>query len=396
MAIIPVTALELSGQRVLVRCDFNVPFTEGEGLQRKIADPARIDASLPTIRFILDAGATAVLCSHLGRPKERSSQFSLKPVAEYLSVALARKVALAPDCIGDVTGKMIAALKPGDAILLENLRFHAEEEANDRDFSHELARGKNVYVNDAFGSAHRAHASTVGVTRFLPERAAGLLMLAELEALRSVTENPARPMVAILGGAKVSDKIGLIKNLLPRVDAILIGGAMAYTFLRAQGIAVGHSRVEEDKIALARELLTLAENMGVRIVLPSDHIVASAPEAGAVAETVVEIPAEMMGLDIGPATIERFTAAIAPAKTVIWNGPLGFFEIPDFARGTLAVGEALANQSGTKSILGGGDTAAAVAGHDWATHFTHISTGGGATLEFLEGRELPGVKALER
>ncbi|MGC1677408.1 MAG: phosphoglycerate kinase [Candidatus Binataceae bacterium] len=396
MAIIPVTALELSGQRVLVRCDFNVPFAEVEGAPRKIADPARIDRSLPTIRYILDAGAIAILCSHLGRPKERSPQFSLKPVAEYLSIALARKVALAPDCIGDVTGKMIAALKPGDAILLENLRFHAEEEANDRDFAHELARGKTVYVNDAFGSAHRAHASTVGVTKFLPERAAGLLMIAELEALRSVTENPARPMVAILGGAKVSDKIGLIKNLLPRVDAILIGGAMAYTFLRAQGIAVGRSRVEEDKIALALELLTLAENRGVRIVLPSDHIVASAPEAGAVAETMTEIPAEMMGLDIGPATIERFIAALAPAKTVIWNGPLGFFELPEFAHGTLAVGEALANQSGTKSILGGGDTAAAVAGHEWASRFTHISTGGGATLEFLEGRELPGVKALER
>lgn len=391
MAIIPVTALELSGQRVLVRCDFNVPLAEG-----KISDPARIDASLPTIRFILDAGATAILCSHLGRPKERSPEFSLKPVAEYLSIALARKVALAPDCIGDVTGKMIAALKPGDAILLENLRFHAEEEANDRDFAHELARGKTVYVNDAFGSAHRAHASTVGVTKFLPERAAGMLMIAELEALRSVTENPVRPMVAILGGAKVSDKIGLIKNLLPRVDAILIGGAMAYTFLRAQGIAVGRSRVEEDKIELARELLALAQSKGVSIVLPSDHIVASAPEADATAQTVTEIPAEMMGLDIGPATIERFITALAPAKTVVWNGPLGFFEIPEFARGTLAVGEALANQSATKSILGGGDTAAAVAGHEWAARFTHISTGGGATLEFLEGRELPGVKALER
>jgi len=391
MAILPVTALDLEGQRVLVRCDFNVPLAEG-----KISDPARIDASLPTIRYILEAGAIAVLCSHLGRPKERSPQFSLKPVAEYLSAALGRKVALAPDCIGDVTGRMIAALKPGDAILLENLRFHAEEEANDRDFAHELARGKTAYVNDAFGSAHRAHASTAGVAKFLPERAAGFLMIRELEALRAVTENPARPMVAILGGAKVSDKIGLIKNLLPRVDAILIGGAMAYTFLRAQDIAVGRSRVEEDKVALARELLAEAEKKGVAIVLPSDHVVASAPEAGAMTQTVGEIPADMMGLDIGPATIERFKAALAPAKTVVWNGPLGFFEIAEFARGTLAVGEALANQSATKSILGGGDTAAAVAGHEWAARFTHISTGGGATLEFLEGRELPGVKALER
>jgi phosphoglycerate kinase len=396
MAILPVTGLNLPGQRVLVRCDFNVPLADGEGGPRKIADPARIDASLPTIRYILEAGAIAILCSHLGRPKERSPQFSLKPVAEYLSAVLGQKVALAPDCIGDVTGRMIAALKPGDAILLENLRFHAEEEANDRDFAHELARGKTAYVNDAFGSAHRAHASTVGVTRFLPERAAGFLMIRELEALRAVTENPERPMVAILGGAKVSDKIGLIKNLLPRVDAILIGGAMAYTFLRAQGVAVGRSRVEEDKVNLARELLLEAEKKGVAIILPSDHVVASAPEAGATTETVTDIPAEMMGLDIGPATIERFKAALASAKTVVWNGPLGFFELAEFARGTLAVGEALASQSATKSILGGGDTAAAVAGHDWAARFTHISTGGGATLEFLEGRELPGVKALER
>ncbi|MGH7780893.1 MAG: phosphoglycerate kinase [Candidatus Binataceae bacterium] len=396
MAIVPVTALDLEGQRVLVRCDFNVPLAQSDGGARKISDPARIDASLPTIRHILGAGGIAILCSHLGRPKERSPEFSLKPVAEYLSIALGRKVALAPDCIGDVTGKMIAALKPGEAILLENLRYHAEEEANDRDFSHELARGKTVYVNDAFGSAHRAHASTVGVTKFLPERAAGFLMLRELEALRAVTENPERPMVAILGGAKVSDKIGLIKHLLPRVDSILIGGAMAYTFLRAQNIATGSSRVEEDKLNLARELLTLAAKNNVSIELPSDHVIAPAPEAGAITGTVREIPAGMMALDIGPATIERFKTAILPAKTVIWNGPLGFFEIPEFAHGTLAVGEALANQSGTKSILGGGDTAAAVAGQQWASRFTHISTGGGATLEFLEGRELPGVKALER
>ncbi|HVA80244.1 MAG TPA: phosphoglycerate kinase [Candidatus Binataceae bacterium] len=391
MAIVPVTALRLAGQRVLVRCDFNVPLADG-----RITDPARIDASLPTIRYLLDAGAVVVLCSHLGRPKERSAALSLKPVAEYLSAALGRKVALAPDCIGDVTGRMIAALKPGDAIMLENLRFHREEEANDRDFAHELARGKTVYVNDAFGTAHRAHASTAGVAKFLPERAAGFLMIRELEALRAVTENPQRPMIAILGGAKVSDKIGLIKNLLPRVDMILIGGAMAYTFLRARGFDVGRSRVEADKLDLARELMTEAAKKNVAIELPSDHIVASAPEAGAIVQTVTEIPAEMMGLDIGPETIERFKTALARAATVVWNGPLGFFEIPEFAHGTLAVGEALAGQANTKSILGGGDTAAAVAGQPWAASFTHISTGGGATLEFLEGRELPGVKALER
>jgi phosphoglycerate kinase len=308
---------------------------------------------------------------------------------------LAQKVALAPDCIGDHTGKMIEALKPGQAILLENLRFHKEEEANDRDFSHELARGKQVFINDAFGTAHRAHASTVGVARFITERAAGFLMTRELEALRAVTENPKHPAVAILGGAKVSDKIGVIRNLITKVDAILIGGAMAYTFLKAQGIAVGRSRVEDDKIDLARELLTEAAAKNVRIVLPVDHVVAGAPEANATVNTVAEIPSELMGLDVGPQTVDAFIAEIARAKTVIWNGPLGFFEIPAFSAGTMRVGEALANQAGVVSIIGGGDTAAAVAHAPWAKKFTHISTGGGASLEFLEGRELPGVKALE-
>ena len=390
MPVLPITRLEFKDKKVLVRCDFNVPLAEG-----KIQDPARIDASLDTIRYILEHGGSAVLCSHLGRPKERSAELSLKPVAEYLTNALGQKVALAPDCIGDHTGKMIEALKPGEAILLENLRFHKEEEANDRDFSHELARHKQVYVNDGFGTAHRAHASTVGVTRFIAERAAGFLMMRELEALRAVTENPQHPSVAILGGAKVSDKIGLIRNLLTKVDAILIGGAMAYTFLKAQGIAVGSSRVEDDKLELARELLAEAARKGVKIVLPSDHIVAAAPEAGATPHTVTEIPSEMMGLDIGPHTAAAFIAEIATAKTVIWNGPLGFFEIPAFADGTMRVGEALANQSGVISIIGGGDTAAAVAHAPWAGKFTHISTGGGATLEYLEGSELPGVKALE-
>lgn len=390
MPVLPITRLELKDKKVLVRCDFNVPLHEG-----KIQDPARIDASLDTIRYILEHGGSAVLCSHLGRPKERSADLSLKPVAEYLSKVLGQKVALAPDCIGDHTGKMIEALKPGEAILLENLRFHKEEEANDRDFSHELARHKQVYVNDGFGSAHRAHASTVGVTRFIAERAAGFLMMRELDALRAVTENPQRPSVAILGGAKVSDKIGLIRNLLTKVDAILIGGAMAYTFLKAQGVPVGRSRVEDDKLELARELLAEAAQKGVKIVLPSDHIVASAPDPDATPHTVTEIPSEMIGLDIGPDTAAAFIAEIARAKTVIWNGPLGFFEIPAFAAGTMRVGEALANQSGVISIIGGGDTAAAFAHAPWANKFTHISTGGGATLEFLEGRELPGVKALE-
>jgi phosphoglycerate kinase len=335
-----------------------------------------------------------VLCSHLGRPKSRTPELSLKPVAEYLSVALGQKVALAPDCIGDTTGRMVNDLAMGSAILLENLRFHPEEEANDRDFAHELARGKQVYVNDAFGTAHRAHASTVGVTRFLGERAAGLLMIRELEALRAVTENPAHPYVAILGGAKVSDKIGVIRNLLNKVDAILIGGAMAYTFLKARGTPIGLSRVEEDKLELARELLAEAARRNVAFVLPVDHVAATL-EAGAVAETVDDIPSDRMGLDIGPRTVADFIGHLAGAKTVIWNGPLGLFENPAYAHGTLAVGEAIADLPGVTSVLGGGDTAAAVAGAPWASRFTHISTGGGATLEYLEGIELPGVKALD-
>ncbi|HLK86731.1 MAG TPA: phosphoglycerate kinase [Candidatus Binataceae bacterium] len=389
MAALELTQLALDGRRALVRCDFNVPLSEG-----RIADPARIDASLDTIRYILEHGGAAVLCSHLGRPKERTPELSLKPVAEYLSAALGRKVALAPDCIGEVTLGKIAALKPGEALLLENLRFHPEEEANDRDFSHELARGKDVYINDAFGSAHRAHASTVGVTRFIAERAAGLLMMRELKALSALTHDPARPYIAILGGAKVSDKIGVIRNLLTRVDAILIGGAMAYTFMRARGIEIGRSRVEDDKLQLAAELMTEAARRGLAIVLPLDHVVAASPDAGT-AETVETIAPDRMGLDIGPRTIEQFVARLRGARTVVWNGPLGFFEHEAFARGTLKVGEALANMDSVFSVIGGGDTAAALANQPWSARFSHVSTGGGATLEYLEGIELPGVKALE-
>jgi phosphoglycerate kinase len=389
MTAVAVTSLDLRNKKVLVRCDFNVPF---DGTT--ITDPSRIDASLETIRYILGQGAAAVLCSHLGRPKSRTPELSLKPVAEYLTIALGQKVVLAPDCIGDTTGRMVNDLAMGSAILLENLRFHAEEEKNDRDFAHELARGKQVYVNDAFGTAHRAHASTVGVTKFLPERAAGFLMIRELEALRAVTENPAHPSVAILGGAKVSDKIGVIRNLLNKTDAILIGGAMAYTFLKASGTPIGKSRVEEDKLDLARELIAEAVKRNVAFVLPSDHVVAASLEDGAAAETVVDIPNDRMGLDIGPRTVAEFIDRLAGAKTVIWNGPLGLFENPAFAHGTLAVGEAISNLPGVTSVIGGGDTAAAVAAMPWARRFTHISTGGGATLEYLEGIELPGVKAL--
>ncbi len=383
-------SLKLKVKKVLVRCDFNVPLENGS-----IADPGRIDASLDTIRYILDQGGSAVLCSHLGRPKERDLKYTLKPVAEYLTGKLGMKVVLAPDCIGDHTGRLVHVLGPGQALMLENLRFHPEEEANDPDFAHELARGKDVYVNDAFGTAHRAHASTAGVTRYLSERAPGFLMMREIEALSTLTKNPEHPYVAILGGAKVSDKIGVIRNLTAKVDAFLIGGEMAYTFLRAMGQPTGRSRVEEDKVDLAAELMQAARAKGVAFELPSDHVVAAAPSADAAAEVVARIPDDKMGLDIGPETIKRFIAKIQTARTVVWNGPLGLFEEAPFAHGTMAVGEALADSS-AKSVLGGGDTAAAVAGHPWASKFWHISTGGGSSLEFLEGIELPGIKALER
>ncbi len=390
MPAIPVSEISFGGKKALVRCDFNVPLDNG-----RITDASRIDASLDTIRYILSHGGAAVLCSHLGRPKERTPELSLKPVGEYLSNALGRKVALSPDCIGEFSGRMVADLTSGEALLLENLRFHPEEEANDRDFSHELARGKQVYVNDAFGTAHRAHASTVGVTRFLHERAAGFLMMRELEALRAVTENPAHPYVLILGGAKVSDKIGVIKTMLTRVNLILIGGAMAYTFMKARGLVVGKSRIEEDKVELARELFAIAAQRNVPLVLPIDHIVGAAATPDESVQTVTSIPADKMGFDIGPRTINEFIQHLSTARTIVWNGPLGFFEIPQFAQGTLKVGEAVANLSGVTSLIGGGDTAAALIRQPWASKFTHISTGGGATLEYLEGIELPGVKALE-
>jgi len=389
MPIIPISEVSFEGKKALVRCDFNVPLDN-----RRITDTSRIDASLDTVRHILRQGGAAVLCSHLGRPKERTAELSLKPVAEYLSNALGKKVALAPDCIGEFTGRMVSDLALGEALLLENLRFHHEEEANNRDFSHELARGKQVYINDAFGTAHRAHASTVGVTQFLRERAAGFLMLRELQILQAVTQNPAHPYILILGGAKVSDKIGVIKTMLTRVNLMLIGGAMAYTFMKARGLAVGKSRIEEDKVDLARELFAIAAQRHVPLVLPVDHIVAATPAPEASIQSVTTIPADEMGLDIGPHTITEFIQHLSTARTIVWNGPLGFFEIPVFAQGTLRVGEAVANLSGVTSLIGGGDTSAAFAGQQWANRFTHISTGGGATLDYLEGIELPGVKAL--
>jgi phosphoglycerate kinase len=383
--------IQLDNKKVLVRCDFNVPLKDG-----KIADPARIDASLPTIRYILQHRGAPVLCSHLGRPKGQGNpELSLRPIAQYLSGALGTEVELAPDCIGSATERLVESLEAGRALLLENLRFHREEEANDPEFSRALARGKQVYVNDAFGTAHRAHASTVGVTKLLKERAAGFLMLRELKALRALLENPARPYVAVLGGAKVSDKIGVIRNLITKVDTILVGGAMAYTFLKARGVEVGRSRLEADKLELARGLMDEASRRGVKLVLPQDHVVAAEAKADAAAQVVTEIAPDKIALDIGPRTVEEFIKCLEGARTVVWNGPLGFCEAPVFAAGTLRFGEALAGLSGVFSVLGGGDTAAAVKGQPWAARFSHISTGGGATLEFLEGLELPGVKALE-
>lgn len=390
MPIRAVSSLDFRGKKVLVRCDFNVPLKGGQ-----ISEPNRINASVPTIRYILEHGGAAVVCSDLGRPRRRSPELSLKPVAGYLSRALKVEVALAPDCVGNATDRMIASLRDGQALLLENLRFHPEEEANDPGFAQALARGKSVYVNDAFGRAHRAHASTAGVARFVAEKAAGMLMMRELDALRAVTENASRPYVLVMGGAKVSDKIGVLRSMIPRVDTILIGGAMAYTFLKARGVATGKSRVEDERFRVAGELEAEAKRNRVAFVLPIDHVVADGPKEGATSLVVTEIPAGKMGLDIGPQTVAAFVAHIKGAKTIVWNGPLGYFELPAFAEGTLKVGEAIALSDAT-SVLGGGDTEAAVAKAPWACRFTHVSTGGGATLEYLEGRELPGVRALEQ
>ena len=385
--------LDLAGRRVLMRVDFNVPIKNGT-----IKDDTRIRASLPSIHYALDHGAkVVVLCSHLGRPKGKPSpEFSLKPVADRLSELLKRPVAFAEDCVGEPARKAVESAPAGGVVLLENLRFHAEEEKNDSAFAQQLASLADVYVNDAFGSAHRAHASTEGVVRQIKESAAGLLMAAELEHLGKVLEHPDRPFVAILGGAKVSDKLEVIENLIPRVDALLIGGAMAYTFFKARNLPVGTSLVEDDLLQAAREIEERATARNLRLELPVDHVVAPKLEAGAPAETLaVTDPAigDRMGLDIGPKTIETYRSVIAGAKTVIWNGPMGVFEIDAFATGTIEVAKAVASVTGT-TIIGGGDSIAAVAKAGVTDRITHISTGGGASLEFLGGRELPGVAAL--
>jgi phosphoglycerate kinase len=388
-----ITDLDLAGQRVLMRVDFNVPIKNGT-----IQDDTRIRASLPTIHYALDHGAKAViLCSHLGRPKGKPSpEFSLKPVADRLAELLKRPVTFAGDCVGEAAQKAVASAPSGGVVLLENLRFHAEEEKNDPAFAQQLASLGDVYVNDAFGSAHRAHASTEGVVRHIKESAAGLLMAAELEHLGKVLHNPDKPFVAILGGAKVSDKLEVIENLIPRVDALLIGGAMAYTFFKSRNLPVGKSLVEDELLQAAREIEERAKARTLRLELPVDHVVAPKLEAGVPTETLaVTDPAigDRMGLDIGPKTIETYRSVIAGARTVVWNGPMGVFEIDEFAHGTIEVAKAVAAVKGT-TVIGGGDSIAAVAKAGVTDRITHISTGGGASLEFLGGRELPGVAAL--
>jgi phosphoglycerate kinase len=381
--------LDVDGKRVLVRVDFNVPLANG-----RVSDDTRIRAALPTLEYLIERHAKLILCSHLGRPKGRSDPaYSLKPAAERLSQLIERPVQMAPDCIGPVVKEQAAAVRPGQLLLLENLRFHPEEEANEATFCRELAALADVYVNDAFGSAHRAHASTAGVTASLPA-VAGLLMERELNFLGKALTDPDRPFVAILGGAKVSDKIGVIERLLGTVDRLLIGGGMANTFLKAQGKAVGQSLLEADTLELARSLLRQG---GDTLMLPEDVCIADRFDAEAQKQTVSvdSVPDEWRILDIGPQTIARFTASLQNARTVVWNGPMGVFEMPPFAVGTFALARALAELTQATTIIGGGDSAAAVEQSGLADQMTHISTGGGASLEFLEGKQLPGVAALQ-
>ncbi len=392
MAALTLRDIDVRGKRVLVREDYNVPLDENQN----ITDETRIHATLETVRWIIDRGGKLVLMAHLGRPKGKPDpKQSLAPVARRLAEILGKPVKLAPDCVGEETEAVVARMKDGGIVLLENLRFHKEEEANDPEFAARLAKLGDVYVNDAFGTAHRAHASTVGVTAHFQQNAAGFLMEKELKYLGEALEEPARPFVAIMGGSKISGKIDVINNLLPKVDALLIGGGMAYTFFKAMGLEIGKSLLEQDKIDLARELLSKA---GKKIVLPVDTVIADAFDNNATTKVVQRdgIPAGWEGVDIGPATVKEFSEIIRSAKTIVWNGPLGVFEMPNFAKGTTAIAYAVAEATdrGCISVIGGGDSAAAITQAGLAERMSHISTGGGASLEFLEGKVLPGVAAL--
>jgi len=386
--------LDLRGKRVFIRVDFNVPLKDGV-----ITDDTRIRETLPTLKLAIEKGGRLVLASHLGRPKGGpDAKYSLQPAAKKLEELLGKPVAFSSDCVGPEAEAKSKALKDGDVLVLENVRFHPEEEKNDEDFSKQLAAlCDGVFVCDAFGSAHRAHASVVGITRFVQQAAAGLLMEKELAYLGKAISHPDRPFVSVLGGAKVSDKIEVVQNLMKLADAMLIGGAMAYTFLKSQGLPIGKSLVENDKLDLARDLLAEAERRKFRLILPVDHVIAESINSTVTRVTdIAQTPAGWMGLDIGPKTIGQFSREISAARTIVWNGPLGMFEMPAFAQGTLAIASAVAAASGkgATSIVGGGDSVAAVEQSGLASQISHISTGGGASLEFLAGEKLPGVEAL--
>ncbi|KAB2908433.1 MAG: phosphoglycerate kinase [Ignavibacteriales bacterium] len=390
-----IDSISLKGKKVLIRVDFNVPLDE----ELKITDDNRIVESLPTIKKVISEGGKAILMSHLGRPKGKvNPKYSLKPVAERLSELLGQPVKFAPDCIGDEVNAMASNLQDGEVLLLENLRFHAEEEANDASFAEKLAQIGDVYVNDAFGSAHRAHASTEGVTRFIKTAVSGYLMKKELDYLGGALTDPVRPYCAILGGAKISGKIDVINNILDKVDTLIIGGGMAYTFFKAMGYEIGTSLLEEEKIDLAKELLNKIKASGLNFLLPVDVLVTSEFSNDSPAETVHfdKMPAGKMGLDIGPETVKLFSNAVKNSKTVVWNGPMGVFEFDNYAGGTNAIAEALveATELGAITVVGGGDSAAAIAKAGLKDKVTHVSTGGGASLEFLEGKVLPGVAVL--
>jgi phosphoglycerate kinase len=387
--------VELKNKRVLVRVDFNVPLDEN----LKVTDDMRIVGSLPTIKKIIESGGKAILMSHLGRPKgEPKPEFSLKPAAERLSKLLGKEVKLAPDCIGTETEKMVNEMKPGDVVLLENLRFHKQEEKNDPEFAKQLAKLGDVYINDAFGSAHRAHASTEGVTKFIKTCAAGYLMQKELDYLGNALANPKRPYCAILGGAKISGKIDVINNLIDKVDTLIVGGGMAFTFFKAQGKEIGKSLLEAEKLDLAKELIEKVKLSKLKFLLPVDVIVSDEfkNDSPATIVDVDKIPADKMGLDIGPKSIKLFSDELMKSKTIVWNGPMGVFEMDNFAKGTFAIAETLAKvtENGAITVIGGGDSAAAISKAGLEEKVSHVSTGGGASLEFLEGKILPGVAAL--